>query len=127
MLKGMRVLLIDDSPPFVEAVASLLEAWGDVEAVSVAHSGQEGLARAAEEQPDLVLVDLVMPGLDGFETTRRLKRLPRPARVVVVSLSDQPPYYRAAIEAGADAFVSKQDLPGKLAELLRSREENGRG
>jgi DNA-binding NarL/FixJ family response regulator len=119
----MRVLLIDDSPTFLQAIASLVRAWSDVELVSVASSGEEGLARAAEVRPDLVLVDVVMPGLDGFETTRRLKALPTPARVVVVSLSDQPPYYKAAIEAGADGFVAKGDLPRALGDLLRRNED----
>lgn len=122
----MRVLLIDDSPTYLQAIASLVRVWGCVELVSVANSGEEGLARAAEVRPDLVLVDVVMPGLDGFETTRRLKALPTPARVVVVSLSDQPPYYKAAIEAGADGFVSKKDLPRALGDLLRRKEDSER-
>ena len=123
----MRVLLIDDNPAFLQAVASLVRVWGNVDVVTVATSGEEGLARAAEEDPDLVLVDVVMPGLDGFETARRLKALPQPARVFVISLSDQPPYYRAAAEAGADGFVAKGNLARVLADLLRSDKESERG
>ena len=122
----MRVLLIDDNPAFLQAAAALVRVWGDVE-LMVARSGEEGLARAAEEDPDLVLVDVVMPGLDGFETARRLKALPQPARVFVISLSDQPPYYRAAAQAGADGFVAKANLARVLAGLLGSEKESERG
>ena len=120
----MRVLLIDDSPVFLERAVSLVRASDRVAHVALARSGEEGLARAADEHPDLILVDVVMPGLDGFETARRLKALPRPARVVMVSLSDQPAYGRAALAAGADGFVAKGDLPRVLGDLLRPQKES---
>jgi DNA-binding NarL/FixJ family response regulator len=112
---AVRVLIIDDSVPFLRAARAFVLAQPDVEDVAIAQSGQAGLDLYDRHRADLVLVDLVMPGLDGFETTRRLKTRSGAPTVIVVSLVEDPTYTAAAAAAGADGFMAKSDLPAMFA------------
>ena len=108
----MRVLIIDDSASFLWAAKAYVLAQPGVEEVAVAQSGDSGVELYSRCRADLVLVDLAMPGIDGLETTRRLKQMPGPPAVFVISLVAGPNYAEAAAAAGADGFIAKADLPG---------------
>ena len=102
----LRVLLVDDAARVRHELGQLLELTGTVQVVGEAGDGQEAIRLAADLAPDVIVMDLEMPGLDGFEATRRIKARPSAPRVVVLSVhtgdSEQD-----AREAGADSFVVK--------------------
>ena len=116
--RPLRAILVDDYPPLLTALTSLLRRRGDIEIVGHAYNGREGLKLAEEQQPDLVLVDFSMPDIDGVVVTRRLKASPRPPKVVVMSFHAEPEYREMAMHAGADAYLVKTDLYQDLIPLL---------
>jgi DNA-binding NarL/FixJ family response regulator len=120
---AVGVLTVDDQQIFRRAMASLIEAAPEFEQVGEAASGAEALALAADLRPDLVLLDVRMPGMDGIETARRLRGTdPRPA-VVLISIDDVPDVQSALATSGAVACVRKQDLSTrKLHELWAALE-----
>jgi len=118
--RPQRVLIVDDSPDIRELWRLWLTFWGF--AVEEARNGSEALEKATAATPDLVLMDLWMPVLDGMEALKRLKSDTRTARVPVLALSAQSdaPDPSAVVRAGADAFVAKPCDPDLLLEHIRS-------
>lgn len=116
----VRIFLVDDHAEFLAALARVLSGDPHVEMIGQAHSGTEALERTAELAPDLVLVDLSMPDMNGLEVTRQLKRLPNAPRVVMLTVHDLPQYRAAAKEAGADGFVSKAGFGTQLRPTIRA-------
>jgi DNA-binding NarL/FixJ family response regulator len=114
-----RVLLVDDSAAFRRALRVWLERIPGVHLVGEARDGGEAVMQAALLQPDVVLMDLMMPVLDGLGATRLLKRRAPPPFVVVLSVRSEDPIRRAAEAAGADAFVWKGNLDYELTLLFR--------
>lgn len=114
----MRVLVVDDSPQFVTAVTRFLSAVMQLEVVGHAGSGIEAIEQVARLHPDVVLMDWMMPEMDGLEATRRIKRGSSPPQVIMLTLNDGSEYRRLAELAGADGFVSKGDLGSALWPLL---------
>ena len=116
--RPMRTILVDDYPPLLAALATLLRTYDGVEIVGRANTGSDGLKLAAEQTPDLVLVDFSMPDMDGTVVTRKLKAGPSPPKVVVMSFHAEPEYRDMAMQAGADAYLVKTDLYHELMPLL---------
>ncbi|HEV7134453.1 MAG TPA: response regulator transcription factor [Gaiellaceae bacterium] len=112
----VRVLLVDDQPMFVEALRALLETDERVDVVATADNGIDAIDLATTALPDVVLVDLTLPGLDGVETTRRLVEDLPGMRVVV--LSGRAEDAGAALEAGASRFLAKGGLHGEIADAI---------
>jgi DNA-binding NarL/FixJ family response regulator len=105
----VRVLAVDDQAIFLRALRQLVLAAPGFELAGEARSGQEALMRASELHPDLVLVDVRMPDMDGVETARRLLAGAAPAVVVLISLEPLPEA-DAVLELGVAAFLRKQEL-----------------
>lgn len=114
----LKVLLADDSEEFAAAARRHLETQQGIEVVGHARDGTEAVAQSEALKPDLVLMDVVMPGMNGIEATRRIRGLPQVPRVIVMSLHDNDEYRRGAVESGADAFLAKSDLVAGLNALL---------
>lgn len=114
----MRVLVVDDSPQFAAAITRYLSAVLQLEVVGHARSGLEAIEQVTRLHPDVVLMDWMMPEMDGLEATRRIKRGPHPPQVIIVTLNDGTEYRHQARLAGADGFVSKGDLGPALSSLL---------
>jgi DNA-binding NarL/FixJ family response regulator len=113
-----RVLIVDDQEPFRAALRMVVDLMDGFEIAGEAHDGESGLALANELEPDLVLMDVQMPGIDGLEATRRLTSAHRGMRVIVLSTYHADEYEAAALEAGAVAFVSKSEFgPQNLIAL----------
>ncbi|HEX6789471.1 MAG TPA: response regulator transcription factor [Gaiellaceae bacterium] len=111
----IRVLLVDDEPMFLEALRALLEHDERIDVVATADSGEEAVELARDRRPDVALIDLAMPGLDGFELTRELV----PAtRVVAVSGLSSPRDAERALDAGASGFLLKGGLYNEIAEAI---------
>jgi DNA-binding NarL/FixJ family response regulator len=110
--------LVDDSSTFLEAAIRALATNPRIEVVGRALSGQEGVTLVTQRQPDLVLMDVSMPGMNGMEATRRIKAQPNAPRVVVLTSYDLPHYRVAATAAGADSFINKADFNAQLLPLI---------
>jgi two-component system nitrate/nitrite response regulator NarL len=115
----LRVLLVDDHLLFRKGLARLLDGQPDFEVVGEAKNGLEALEMARRLEPDLVLMDIRMPGSDGLEATGRIKaHLPK-TQVVVLTVSDDPDDLTAAVRHGADGYLLKDLLPELLFQQLR--------
>src|SRR3954468_16114566 len=116
-----RVLVVDDILSNVKLLEAKLTA--EYFEVASAYNGLEALAKIEEQQPDIVLLDVMMPGMDGFECGRRIKQNPRAPHlpVVMVTALDQPADRVAGLEAGADDFLTKPVDDSPLSARVRSR------
>ncbi|ANW20861.1 response regulator [Streptomyces clavuligerus] len=116
----IRVLLVDDHQVVRRGLRTFLEVQDDIEVVGEAGDGAEGVARAEELRPDIVLMDVKMPGTDGIEALRRLRELANPARVLVVTSFTEQRTVIPALRAGASGYVYKDIDPEALAGAIRS-------
>ena len=116
--RPVRVLTVDDQPLFRDAARAVISATPGFEPLAEVGSGEDALALLDTLRPDLVLLDISLPGLDGLETSRRLRAAARAPLVVLISADDDPVLRETASEYGAAGFVSKSELrPGILRAL----------
>lgn len=115
----ITVLIIDDHQLVREGVRNFLQRQRDITVVGEAGSGQEGLRLASDLAPDVVLMDLVMPEMDGVETTRRLKQISPRTQVIVLTSFDDDQHILPAIRAGALSYILKDVGTAALAEAVR--------
>ncbi|MCB8904918.1 MULTISPECIES: response regulator transcription factor [unclassified Streptomyces] len=118
--KQIRVLLVDDHQVVRRGLRTFLEVQDDIEVVGEASDGAEGVARAEELRPDVVLMDVKMPGTDGIEALKRLRELDNPAKVLVVTSFTEQRTVVPALRAGASGYVYKDIDPDALAGAIRS-------
>ncbi|MFD4153137.1 response regulator [Streptomyces hydrogenans] len=118
--KPIRVLLVDDHQVVRRGLRTFLEVQDDIEVVGEAGDGAEGVARAEELRPDVVLMDIKMPGTDGIEALRRLRGLANPAKVLIVTSFTEQRTVVPALRAGASGYVYKDIDPDALAGAIRS-------
>jgi two-component system, NarL family, response regulator DesR len=118
-VSDIRLLLADDQALVRGALAALLDLEADLTVVAEVGSGDEVVAAATAHAPDVALLDVEMPGMDGIEATRALKHaLPR-VRVLIVTTFGRPGFLRRALQAGADGFVVKDTPARQLADAVR--------
>jgi len=118
-MSPVRVLLIDDHALFRSGVAGLLASHADFEVVGEASNGQEGLELARVLLPDIVLMDVSMPVMDGLEATRRIKAELPYIRIIILSISDSDPNLFEAVKAGAQGYLLKNIDARALYGALR--------
>jgi DNA-binding NarL/FixJ family response regulator len=116
----ISVIIVDDHRAFGEALAVALDKEDDLEVVVVAVDGESAAEEAEVRQPDVVLVDLQMPGIDGLETSRRIRAVSKETAVVVLTGSDDELALGRAIQAGAHGFLRKTAAVQDLAEAVRA-------
>lgn len=117
-MRPLRVLLVDDSAAFLESAIAFLSRDSRLSIVGSATNGRDGLSMAERLAPDLVLIDLAMPEMDGLAVTSLLKGLPVPPCVFLVTLLDTPAYQRRAESVGADAFIPKANFAEAVQAAL---------
>ena len=117
---AIRVLLVDDQALFREGLETLLSVHKDIEVVGQACNGQEAVEVAAKVQPDVVLMDVRMPVLNGVRATRRLKKALPQCRVIVLTTFDDDEYIFDALRAGAVGYLLKDVASARLVEAIRA-------
>ena len=117
-MKPKRVLLVDDNQDFLKAAKRFLRAVPGLELVGEATSGEQAIELSAALQPDLVLMDFAMPGMNGLAATLQIKQQPNAPKVIIVTLHTHAALRALANEAGADGFLQKEDLVLELPRLL---------
>jgi two-component system nitrate/nitrite response regulator NarL len=120
MTESTRVLIVDDHPLFRIGVRQLLALETGYDVVGEAASGQEGIALARLHDPDLILLDLNMNGMDGLETLRTMRDLGVDARIIVLTVSNSPDDLMTAIRAGSDGFILKDNDPEDILRMIAS-------
>jgi DNA-binding NarL/FixJ family response regulator len=121
--RPIRVLVVDDHEAVRRGVGRVLDAADDIEVVGMACDGAEAIELAADREPDVVLMDLKMPGVDGFEATRRIARADDgPSVVVLTSFSDSGTV-TAAIDSGAVGYLLKESTAAELVAGIRAAAE----
>jgi DNA-binding NarL/FixJ family response regulator len=119
----IRVLLADDHTIVRQGVRLCLEAMGDIQVIAEAEDGQEAVRLAADLKPDVAVMDLTMPRLNGVEAIRQIKRDVGNIEVVVLSVHDSEPYVIQALRAGAAGYVLKRNAATELAAAIRAAHE----
>jgi len=112
----LRVVIADDQPMMRAGFKAVLEATGDIEVVAEAGNGEEAVRAAGEHSPDVVLMDIRMPGLDGIEATRRLPR----QRVLILTTFGLDQYIIEALRAGASGFLLKDSPTSEVVAAVRA-------
>jgi two-component system, NarL family, nitrate/nitrite response regulator NarL len=113
-----RVLIIDDHPLFRRGVCQLLELEPGYKVVGEAAGGQEGIELARQLDPDLILLDLNMKGINGLETLRTMRDHEIDARIIILTVSNAPEDLIAAIRAGSDGYILKDNDPSEMLVLI---------
>ena len=116
----IRVALADDHPEVRLALRLLLRLAGEMEVVCVASSGQEALDCVVNLQPDVLVIDIQMPELDGFSVTKQIVELSLPTRILIISLTRGSFIARKAAEMGAKGFLAKDDLAVYLLPAIEA-------
>lgn len=115
----IRVLLVDDNAIFLRVAARFLEQHQELALVGIARSGREALDQAQDLRPQVILIDLDMPGLSGLETIPRLRVMLPEVGIIALTFLDTDRYRQAALATGADDFVSKAKLSTDLLPAIR--------
>jgi DNA-binding NarL/FixJ family response regulator len=116
--KVIRLLLVDDNAEFLRVAADFLSTDPWVDVVGQARSGRDALRSVVHLDPDLVIMDLAMSGMDGFEATRHIKSQPDAPYVIILTLYGSAEYRVMAQESGADGYVVKSELGDQLLPLI---------
>lgn len=115
----VRVVVVDDEPMVCAHLRTILGSAEDLEVVDQAHDGAAGIEAVLRSRPDVVLMDLRMPGMDGLTAIERIARLPDPPVVVVLTTFDADQYVLRALRGGAAGFLVKSTAPEELIRLVR--------
>jgi DNA-binding NarL/FixJ family response regulator len=126
-MEPLRVLVVDDSDEFRSAMVQYLSSLDGIEIVSEAKSGREAFMMVRAVSPDVVLLDISMPGLNGVEVAGFIKKYSPEAKVVFVSIHDEESYRALVRDIHADGFVNKDNLMRDLTPLLRRFQRRPRG
>ena len=116
----ISVLLVDDHPVVVEGLRKVLATAGDIAVTGEAHDAAEALERVRSLKPDVILLDLRMPGASGIQATRRLREQETGAAVIILTSYGDQAYVRQALEAGADGYLLKSTPPEQLIAAIRA-------
>jgi two-component system response regulator NreC len=121
-----RILITDDHALFRHGLKSLLNTEFDLEAVGEAQDGEEAVAQARELRPDLVLMDIGMPGLSSFEAVRQIKKLRPETKVLFLTMYDDEDYLSQCLEAGASGYVLKDTPAEQVIAAIREVRRGGK-
>lgn len=125
MSAKIRLMMVDDHEIVRAGLRMLLQTQPDIEIVAEAANGREAVARARELQPDVVLMDISLPDLDGFEATQQIKRALPQTAVLALTMHESDEYFFRMLQAGASGYVPKKAAPTDLVSAIRTVHEGG--
>jgi len=120
---ALRVVIADDHSVVRQGIRGVLEAVDGLEVVGEAEDGDEALTMVGELRPDVVVLDVNMPGKTGLEVTSDLREAAHPVRVLILSMHDDPEYVLQAVRSGADGYVLKDVAPADLRDAVTAVHE----
>jgi len=121
----IKVLIADDHALFREGIQALLSKCQDIEVVGEASNGEESIERAKELKPDIVLMDVAMPGLGGLEATLELKKIAPEVKILVLTQYDNQEYLYRFLKAGVSGYVLKRGAGAELVSAIRAVYKGG--
>ena len=124
-MSKISILIVDDHAILREGIRALLSVHEDLQVVGEASDGQEAIGAVERLDPDVVLMDIAMPGLGGIETTIELKKQGRRAKVLILSQYEDREYVRRLLKAGVSGYVLKKSAGGELANAIRAVHRGG--
>lgn len=119
-MEKIKILVVDDHTLMRDGIRALLSLSNDMEIIGEAADGREALEKVQELSPDVVVMDIAMPVMDGLEATRRIKKKNPKVKVLVLTQYDNREYILSAIKAGADGYVPKKAAGSELASAIRA-------
>lgn len=119
-MSSVRVLVVDDYEPFRRMVCSMLKAAANVQVIGEASDGLEAVHKAEELKPDLILLDIGLPSLNGIEAARRISRVLPDAKILFVSQDNDPDVVAVALSGGAKGYVHKVDVTKDLLPAVQA-------
>ena len=119
-MNKIKVLLVDDHAIMRDGIRALLSLHDDIKIVGEASEGQEAIEKTQDLSPDVVVMDVAMPDMDGIEATRRIRRQSPKVKVIVLTQYDNKEYVLSAIKAGAAGYVPKRALGSELVSAVRA-------
>jgi DNA-binding NarL/FixJ family response regulator len=119
-MKKIRLLLVDDHEVIRVGLKTFLQTQADLEVVAEAGNGAEAIDRALETRPDVILMDITMPGIDGMEATRRLRVLCPECMVLALTVHDDKQYLMQMLAVGASGYITKQAAADELVEAIHT-------
>lgn len=118
-MKPIKVLLVDDQTLFRKAIAAYLSSYPEIKIVGEAEDGLQAVEKAEQLHPDLILMDINMPGCDGLEATRKIKAILPDIKIVMLTISDDDEDLFEAIKSGAQGYLLKNMRPEELLEYMQ--------
>ena len=122
---AIRILIVDDHAVVREGIRHVLSDPGDFEVVGEASGGKDAVSLARSLRPDVVVLDISMPDINGLEAARQLRLLDPPPSILILSIHDHSEYVRRSIEAGAQGYLRKDSSPRELRNAIRAVHEGG--
>lgn len=117
-MRPIRVLLVDDFEPWRTCLRSLLGRRPELEVVDESADGVQAIEKARELQPDLILLDIVMPRLGGIDAAQRIREIAPRSAILFVSIEEDAEFVQAAMDAGARGYIPKRDVRSKLLAAI---------
>lgn len=120
MKSKIRVLVADDHTIVRKGLCALLDGHKEIEVVAEAENGREAIKKVEQVQPDIVLMDITMPGLNGLETTRQLKKRHPKMKILILTMHDNEEYIFETLRAGASGYLVKRTAPDELISAIHA-------
>jgi DNA-binding NarL/FixJ family response regulator len=119
-MEKVRVLLVDDHAILREGIKALLEKQENIEVVAEAANGREAISKVAQFRPDVVVLDISMPLMDGLEATRQMKKESPDVKILVLTMHDDEEYFLQLLRAGASGYVTKRTVSRELVSAIEA-------
>jgi len=126
-MRIIKVLIVDDNVKFIQSTKNVLSIERDIEVIGEAREGKEAILKAKELKPDIVLMDVRMPGMNGLMATQELKQIMPEVKTIILTIYDMDEYREAATTSGASGFVLKKSMRNELVQTIRMVFESGGG